>query len=177
MGGKYHYLPIGGSLSRSYVLNNIKNLNLDLKKGDTTYLHLDLSETDNDDLMNEILFKLIILRYIDSKGQIFYLGFDIHLIIEIPNCFFEFKEKYKLLKLFNKIHIDSLRPLRLEENIRFIRDSPISIVAEVLSLYDKGKIETENINLDERIKKKPKEYEIIINKYFTVESKKLLSKD
>ena len=59
IGGEYYYLPLGGSYSRTYALNNIKNLNLDLKKGSSIYLHIDLSETDNDDLMNEILFKCI----------------------------------------------------------------------------------------------------------------------
>ena len=52
----------------------MENLNLDLNKGKNTYLHFDLYETDNDDLMNEILFKLFILRFLDSNDKIFYLG-------------------------------------------------------------------------------------------------------
>ena len=72
LGGEYHYLPVGGSFTRNYVINNLKNLNLDLNKGKSTYLHLNLSETDDDDLMNEVLFKLLILRYIDSSDKIFY---------------------------------------------------------------------------------------------------------
>lgn len=67
--------------------------------------------------MNEILFKLIILRYIDSSEKIFYLGYDLHIILEIPKCFIEFDKKYKLLNLFKKIHIDKLSPLRLEFKI------------------------------------------------------------
>ena len=47
--------------------------------------------------MNEILFKLIILRFIDSNEKIFYLGYDIQLIIEIPKGFIEFDKKYKIL--------------------------------------------------------------------------------
>ena len=94
LGGEYYDLPIGGSFSRNYVLNNIKKINWDLKNGNSLYLHIDLSETDNDDLMNEILFKLIILRYLDSRDEIFYLGNEVHLIIEIPNCFIEFDKKY-----------------------------------------------------------------------------------
>ena len=174
--GEYHYLPIGGSFSRNYVLNNLKNLKLDLKKGSTTYLHLDLSETDNDDLMNEILFKLIILRYLDSKDEIFYLGNEIHIIIEIPKGFIEFDKKYKILNLFKKIYIDELKPLRLEENIKLIKDSPISIVAEVLSLYDNKQIATKNIDLDSPIRKSAKECENIINKHFTVENQSYYQK-
>ena len=85
--GEYKYLPIGGSFSRDYVINNLNNLNLNLKNAKNIYLHLDLSETDNDDLMNEILFKLVILRFLDSNEKLFYLGHDIHIIIEIPKGF------------------------------------------------------------------------------------------
>ena len=165
-GGIYHYLPIGGSFTRDYVLANLINLKIDLNNGNNTYLHLDLSDTDNEDLMNEILFNITILRYIDSNGKIFYLGNDIHLIIEIPKSYVEFDKKYKLLNLFNKIHIDKLNPLRLEENAQIIRNSPISIVAEVLYLYDNNQIDTKNIGLDEPIQKSAAECEQIINKHF-----------
>ena len=176
LGGEYHYLPVGGSFTRNYVINNLKNLNLDLNKGKSTYLHLNLSETDNDDLMNEVLFKLLILRYIDSSDKIFYLGYDIHIIIEIPKGFIEFDKKYKLLNLFKKIYIDKLNPLRLEENANFIRESPISIVAEVLDLYDSNQIGTKNIDLDEPIKKSAEECEKIINKHFTVDNQSYYQK-
>ena len=176
LGGEYHYLPIGGSFSRKFLITNLENLQLNLQIGNKIYLHIDLSETDNDDLMNEVLFKLLILRYIDSYEKIFYLGFDIHIIIEIPKGFIEFDKKYKLLNIFKKIYIDKLNPLRLEENVNFIRDSPISIVAEVLSLYDSNEIETTNIDLDSPIRKSATECENIINKYFTVENKSYYQK-
>ena len=174
--GEYHYLPIGGSFSRNYVINNLRNLKLDLNKGKTTYLHIDLSETDNDDLLNEVLFKLIVLRYLDSNEKIYYLGNDIHLILEIPKGFIEFDKKYKLLNMFKKIHIDKLSPLRLEDNIRYIKDSPISIVAEVLSLYDNNGIETQNIDLDAPITKSAEQCEKIINKHFNVENQSYYQK-
>ena len=169
-GGLYYYLPIGGSFNRNYLINNLENLHLDLQKGNKNYLHLDLSETDNDDLMNEILLKLIILRFIDSDEKLFYLGYDINLIIEIPKGFIEFDKKYKLLNLFKKIYIDKLRPLRLEENAVKIEDSPISIVAEVLDLYDRNQIGTTNIDLNSAIVKNAAECENIINKHFKVEN-------
>ena len=167
-GGIYRYLPIGGTFTRNYVINNLINLNLDLKNGKDIYLHLDLSDTDNEDLMNEILFNITILRYIDSNEKIFYLGNDINLIIEIPKSYVEFDKKYKLLNLFNKIYIDKLYPLRLEENAQYIRNSPISIVAEVLSLFDNNEIDKKNIDLDMPIQKSAEECEKIINKYFKV---------
>ena len=175
-GEKYYYLPIGGSFNRYFLINNLENLKINLENSENSCLHLDLSETDNDNLMNEILFKLTILRYIDSNEKIFYLGYDIHLIIEIPTGFFELDKKYKLLNLFNKIHIKKLNTLRLEENIKVISDSPISIVAEVLDLYDKNEIQTKNIDLNGPIKKSPEECEKIINKHFNAENKNYYQK-
>lgn len=52
--------------------------------------------------MNEIIFKLIILKSISSEDKIFYLGHDIHLIIEIPKGFIDFENKNKILNLFIK---------------------------------------------------------------------------
>ena len=175
--GDYKYLPIGGTINREYVIQNLINLNLNLKKGKSTFLHLDLSETDNDDLMNEILFKLLILRYLDSNEKIYYLGYDINILIEIPNGFCEFDKKYKILSLFkNKIYIEKLKPLRLEENVHFIKDSNISIVAEVLSYYEEGKIEKENIDLESPIKKTAEECEKIINRHFKVQNQNYYQK-
>lgn len=42
--------------------------------------------------MIEILFKLIILKYLNSNDKIFYLGYNINIIIEIPQGFFDYLE-------------------------------------------------------------------------------------
>ena len=174
--GEYHYLPIGGSFTREFVINNLSNLNLNFHKAKKTYIHIDLSDTDDDDLMNEILFKLIILRYVNSNETIFYLGYDINLIIEIPKGFVDYEQKYKLLTLFKKTNIVKLCPLRLEENVKYIKDSPISIVAEVLSLYDNNEIRQKNIDLDGEITKTAEECEKIINRHFKVDNQNYYQK-
>ena len=174
--GIYKYLPIGGSFSRDYVISNFTNLNINFQNAKKTYLHLDLSETDNDNLMIEILFKLIILRALDSNEKIYYLGNDINIIVEIPKGFVIFEEKYKLLNLFNKIHIKELCPLRFEEGVKNIGESPIAIVAEVLYFYDHGIIGEKNIDLNAPIKRSAKECEIIIDKYFNVENQSYYQK-
>ena len=112
--GDYSYLPIGGTFTRDYVLKNLKNLNLEIQDCKYIYLHLDLSDTEQDELMSEILFKLIILRYLDSNEEIFYLGNDINIIIEIPQGFIDFEKKFRMLTLFKKDFIDSLRPLKFD---------------------------------------------------------------
>ena len=150
--GLYYYLPIGGSFTRDYIIQNLKNTNFALKSGNNSYLHLDLSEADNEELMSEILFKLIVLRYVDSESNIFYLGNEARIIVELPRGFIDFEKKYKIFNLFeNKVCIEKLRTLRLEENAKYIKDSPISIVAEVLNYYEKNKIGKENINLNKKI--------------------------
>ena len=110
------------------------------------------------------------MRYLDSNETIYYLGYDVHIIIEIPKGFIEFDKKYKLLNLFKKIYIDKLYPLRLEEGAKIIKDSPISIVAEVLEMYDNNQIGTKNIDLKAKIKKNSKQCEEIINRHFNVEN-------
>ena len=174
--GKYFYFPLGGCFNRKYIIDNLTNLKLDLRNASSIYLHLDLSETDNDNLMNEILFKLLILRYIDSNENLYYLGYDVNIIIEIPNGFVEFDKKYKLLNKFKKVNIDKLQPLRLEENSIYIKDSPISIVAEILTLYDNKGILTKNINLNAKIKMSAEECDKIINKYFNTENQNYYQK-
>ena len=174
--GEYKYLPIGGCFNRDYVINNLNNLKLNFQNAKNIYLHLDLSETDNDDLMNEILFKLVILRFLDSNENLFYLGHDIHIIIEIPKGFVEFDKKYKLLNLFNKIYIDKLCPLRLKEDAKMIGESEIAIVAEVLTYYSSNQIGKKNIDLNAPITKTAKECEQIIDKYFNVENQSYYQK-
>ncbi len=169
--GDYFYLPIGGSFSRDYVIKNLKNLRMDTQNSKYIYLHLDLSDTDKDELMNEILFKLVILRYLDSNEQIFYLGYDINIFIEIPQGFFDFEKKFKLLTLFKKEYIDKLRPLRLEPNVVYIRQSPTAIVGEVLISYEENKIGKKNVDLDCPIDHDDiTKYEKVINKYFNAEN-------
>jgi len=174
--GEYKYLPIGGCFTRDYVINNLRNLKLNFQNAKNIYLHLDLSETDNDDLMNEVLFKLVILRFLDSNENLFYLGHDIHIIIEIPKGFIEFDKKYKLLNLFNKIYIDKLYPLRMKEGAKIINDSEIAIVAEVLSYYGSNQIGKKNIDLFAPINKTAKQCEQIIDKYFNVENQSYYQK-
>ena len=166
--GFYYYLPIGGKINKDAIINNLFKLNI--QEGKNSYLHLDLKDTEDDRLMNEVLFKILIMRYLDSYEKIYYLGYDINIIIEIPNGFYDFKEKHKILNLFNSVYIDKLKPLRLENNIKYVKESNISIVAEVLTLYDKGKIGKENINLDAKISKSAEDCEKIINKYFKIEN-------
>ena len=169
--GNYYFLPIGGSFSINDVIDNLENLNMDLLNGKNIYLHINLSESENKDLMNELLFKLLILRFIESKNKFFYLSHDINIIIEIPTGFFNFEDEYRILKIFkNRINIEKLKPLRIEEN------NKIPLVAYTLKLLDSGKISTTFVNLKEPINISPEECEEIINKYFDQKDKNYYQK-
>ena len=174
--GFYFYLPIGGEFTRDYIIKNLTNLHIPSENAKNIYLHLDLSDSDRDELINEILFKLIILRYLDSNDKIFSLDYDINIIIEIPKGFINFEKKYKILNLFKKININKLAPIRLEKNAKTIRSSPIATVAEVLTYYENGIIGKRNIELDAPIKMTSNECEKIIDKYFNVENQNYYQK-
>ena len=166
--GIYNYLPIGGSFTRDYIIQNLKNLNINSNSShiDMNYLHIDLSDTENDDLMDEILFKLLILRCVDSKEKVYFLGYQTKIFIEIPTGFIDFQEKYKLLTLFKKNHIERLPPLRIEEGAYILLDSPISIVAETLHYYETNRIAEHNIDLTKAIDRPAYECQMIIDRYF-----------
>ena len=174
--GIYYYLPIGGSFNREYLIKNLINLNINLELENKCYIHIDLSDTDEDNLMSEILFKLLVLRYIDSLEKIYYLGYSVHLLVEIPNGFVELDKKYKILTIFKRKYIETIGPLRLEENIKVLGDSPISIVAEVLSLYKAGTIKMIDIDLNAPISKEAKECEMIINEHYEEKNKNYYQK-
>ena len=175
--GEYAYLAIGGVLTKDYVIKKIRNLNLKTQDCKYIFLHLDLSDTRQDELMNEILFKLIILRYLDSNEEIFYLGHDINIFIEIPQGIIDFEKKYRILTLFSKEFIDSLRPLRIERNAYNVGQSPISIVAECLLSYEENKIVKKNLDLEIPIDIDDEEkYNQIINKYFNIENQNYYQK-
>ena len=53
------------------MINNLENLHNNFNNIKNTYIHSDLSDTDNDDLMTEVLFELIILQYLSSNNKIF----------------------------------------------------------------------------------------------------------
>ena len=44
--GEYHYLPIGGTFNREYVIKNLNNLDCETQNCPYIYLHLDLSDTE-----------------------------------------------------------------------------------------------------------------------------------
>ena len=84
------------------------------------------------------------------KKEIFYIEYDINTIIEIPKGFNSktSKKKFRILTLFKKDFIDSLRLLRIESKSYYILQSQISIVTVVILLYEENKIGKKNLDLE-----------------------------
>ena len=68
-----------------------------------------------------------------------------------------------------------METLRLEEDIKYIKNSPISIVTETLEKYDTEQF-YENIDLEMQIRKSAYDYQKIIDKYFTIRNKNYYQK-
>ena len=73
--GKSFQLSIGGNeFSEDFFIDYLKERNFHLDE--ENYLYINLYETDKSYLMNELLFKMTILKCINTKTDIFYFGYD-----------------------------------------------------------------------------------------------------
>ncbi len=95
----------------------------------------------------------------------FNFGDDLNLKIELPNGFYNYMDKFPILSLFQKNEIKKLLPLKIKNNLKKIRDSPIFVVANTLQKYKEGKIGEENIDLDADNSLSNNACELIIDEY------------
>ena len=49
----------------------------------------------------ELLFEIFILRAIKTNDDVCYINKNIEMIIELPNGFFKYEDKFQIFKLFN----------------------------------------------------------------------------
>ena len=95
------------------------------------------------------MFKNLILKKLDINEKIFYLGDELKNKKELPNSFYNYMDKFPILKLFkSNIHIKGLLPLKKEPNIQKIKGSDIQIVANTLDMYKQNKIGNQNLNFE-----------------------------
>ena len=143
----YKYFPLGGDFTREEVVERLINLKLPQNDNGNYAIHFDLSETNLTELVQEILFKILILKKLDINEKIFYFGDELKVKIELPNGFYNYMDKFPILKLFkSNIFLKELLPLKLAPNIQKINDSDIQIVANTLDIYKQKKIGNQNLN-------------------------------
>ena len=114
----YIYFPIGGEIKRDEIIARL----LGLEINDDSFIHLDLQDTSKEDkilLMKDFLFNFLILGYYSKDDSVFYLSSNIEVMIEIPNCFYNFLDKFPILKLFDCYTIteNNFPPLIAEQSI------------------------------------------------------------
>ena len=182
----YKYFPLGGEFTRKEIIKRLIDFKLPQNKIEEYVIHFDLSETNLNELLQEILFKILILKKLDINEEIFYFGKELKLKIELPNGFYNYMDKFPILKLFKLTHLKQLLPLKVPTNVTTINDSNIQIVANTLKSYKEDKIGENNIDfnstnllsndvcqnlIDEFLKNKQNEY----NYYQKMNFIKLLS--
>ena len=135
---KYFHFPLGGILTKKIIsrkilnlLEKIKNENekdkKDIKdtiekKENKNAIHLDLTESEETNLINEFLFSFLITRFYNNNETIIYIPKDIDIYIEIPNCFNNYLSKFGILRIFNKenITIENKPKLDLQNDMIYI---------------------------------------------------------
>ena len=114
----YKYFPFGGFLNKEIVYNKIKKLLEGIKNEDNNKIsiHLDLYETEQQDIMNDFLFSFLYIKYYKNDEKVIYIPREISIYVEIPNCFRDFIETYPILRTFTTIEIDSKKLPKLNLN-------------------------------------------------------------
>jgi len=131
---KWIYFPIGGVFNQEEIIDRLIFLKID----NNCVLHLDLNDTDKIDSMMEFLFSILITKFYGHNEDIYYLSRDISIIVEIPNTFIDFFEKFSILSLFKikEMKISNLAPLIVPNEL----DSNVQVVSNYLKALKENKI-------------------------------------
>ena len=121
----------------------MKNLSIN----NDSIIHLDLYETEQNDIMMEFLFSILITKLYGRNEDIFNLSKDVGIKVEIQNGPIDFINKFPILKLFynNKILIKKLPPLIVPKD--FLSNN-IQIVANYLKDFNEDKIDKTDLFFD-----------------------------
>ena len=150
---KYIFFPIGGVFTKQSLVNRLLNITipetqqlfppnvhtLNKLEKSKILLHIDLSYTQNINLMKEILFEILVLGVIKSNSSLCYLGHNFNIYIEIPNLTQSYTSIYTLLNVFNQEIITTNNlPELFADNI----NSRIQFVCNFLKFFREKKIDT-----------------------------------
>ena len=104
---KLFHFPLGGILTKEIIFEKLENLLNKIKTENykDVAIHLDLTESRERSIMNEFLFSFLITKFYINNENIIYIPKDIHIYVEIPNCFEDYLSKFNLLKIFTRDNI------------------------------------------------------------------------
>ena len=193
---KYLYFPIGGSFTRTEIINRITKLEINKENYEKNYLHIDVYDSDKNSsiIIREFLFSLLITRNYSYDEKTFYLGYNAKIVVELPKGFYNMKEKFKLLNYFTnkELLLNELPKLRetknlLDNNNESEKQSDknseakkqsnnnnkltdIQLVTHILKMIEDNSIEDKLFDIEKKnIEIIPiEECETLINKYFTI---------
>ena len=167
----YIYFPIGGSYNKEEVIKRLNELSSQ-RSFDNCIFHLDISETDNDNLTREILFALPILYKYGHNDNTVCLSKNMFIYIEIPFGFSNFKERFQIINIFKQIelNIQNLPPLIDNVNQKKVEDSDIQVVAGILYLFDNQLIINQGIDLNSNKRINIHKCQDLIRKYFNIKN-------
>ena len=136
----YFHFPLGGILTKNIIfdkleklLNGENGINEKIKSENKNYkdiaIHLDLTETKEISILNEFFFSFLITKFYSNNENIIYIPKDIHIYIEIPNCFDDYLSKFSILNIFKKDNItfENMSPFNYPNNIILLFDKMLSI--------------------------------------------------
>ena len=132
----YFHFSLGGILSKKIIFDKLNNLlngengiNEILKTENKSYkdiaIHLDLTESKETSIINEFFFSILITKFYTNNENIIYIPKDIHIYIEIPNCFDNYLSKFSILKIFKN------------DNITIENMPPFNYPPEIINLFDR----------------------------------------
>ena len=155
-GLKYISFQIGGEVKRKTIMRRLKNLNL---KNGNYGLHIDFSDTKQIELFEDFIFSFLVQKFYSNNEDIFCYGDNIKIYVEIPNGFFNFMKKFKILNEFSIHEINDLQKFELtitkdlfqdfkkqpsnkknnnnEVNQQYLYQSDVQMVCNYLKNYDK----------------------------------------
>ena len=147
---KYFHFPLGGILTKSTIFDKLEKLldkineeiNMNKKKYDDIAIHLDLTESQETSIMNEFFFSFLITKFYTNNENIIYIPKDIHIYIEIPNCFEDYLSKFGILSIFKK------------ENITFENMPKFNYSDKIIKLFTNMLGKETNKDIQEFVKEK-----------------------
>ena len=142
----YIMFPLGGYMNNNDI---IEKLNEEIKKvrRNKYVIHIELYDSINPNILKDFLFKLLILKYYGYNDKLCNIDFTkVRIIIEIPNTYVDYLNKYKILK-----YIKQNKELKIKEKQAFLTNNEkVKFVANVLKIYNNDEIMGKNILINNR---------------------------
>ena len=141
---------ISGPFKTCKLIKRLKKLKLQ------TYhcLHLDIGEVSDPLLLDTFLFQLIVTGMVSAGNQFYHLPPRTHIYMEIANTLKDsLRESLVVSKYFTRIHLEwqNYKNLLVSNDIT----SDVQVVCQYLDVFDRDRIESEEVHFSEPNKSKP----------------------